>query len=136
MSSTQSTSLLISKLVDLLETAGRELLGKSGEATSLRRVQKFLWDWEDNPADDVNIRFLVFFSNTFIEKVFYNLTGDVPYIEGVMESIHTKFNRELGQILCAVSAHLQAGRYTELHICYVKMGVIYLDAVDALNKAL
>lgn len=119
----------------LLETTGNELIS-SGNIKPLRKIERFLWNWKDNGKYDINIRFLTFFLSVYIDKIFYNLTGDVPYVEGITKEVQVSFYNTLGRILYDMGTYLQEGKYSELYACYIRLGIAYIDAVNALNEGL
>jgi hypothetical protein len=128
------TSAIHFSLADRLREAGRLLQNKS-DGGPLRNVQRLLWDHEDSVAGDSNIRFLEFFLSIFIDKVFYNLAGDIPSTDGVKD-IQGQFYKDVGSVLCDLSEYLREGKYSEFWSCYVKLGIAYLDAVHRLNREL
>lgn len=127
---------LIDKLVHRLEKEGHALLEGGGNTSSLRNIQRLLWDWEGSVDENADIRFLVFFLKTFLEKFFYNLTGNVPFVVGVTPEIQKRFCNAVGQAFFDLSTHLKEGDYSECYPYYRKLATAYLDAVDALNEAL
>jgi hypothetical protein len=123
------------ELAASLEKAGTVLCENTNKAPGpLRDVKKFLWGYEDNPNHDESFRFLIFFINVFIDKVVYNLTGDVPDVENVTEKVQERFFKLVGETFCNISSALREGK-EELHDYYIKLGIAYLDAVKAINDA-
>lgn len=130
--------MLRDELVKQLDKIGHALRVKDSNAGPLRDMQRFLWDWEDrSDADnDEDFRFVIFFLNVFIDKIFYNLIGEVPFKDGVTKDIQTTFYEKVGNSFCVLSKQLQERNLPECYQCYVRLGVAYLDAVDSFNEKL
>ena len=123
------------QLADKLNEVGGNLRQNS---SPLRSLQRFLCGWKERDAleEDRHIRFLGFFLEIYVSKVFYNLTGDVPYLETVTKEIQVNFYRSVGETLCNISSHLRDKNYEKLYSCYGELGDAYINAVNDLNKEL
>lgn len=119
-----------------LAQVGAALCAKDSNAGPLREMQRFLWSMEDRADHDADIRFSVFFLKVFIDTIFYNLIGEVPFKEGVTAEIQAHFYKTVGESLCGLSEQLREGHVSECYQCYVRLGVAYLDAVDSFNAKL
>lgn len=104
----------------------------------LRDLQKVLWEWTDESFwnEDKQVSFLILFLGMFIEKVCYNLAGDVPDVEGVTGEIQLNFNASMGKALLETAASLRDEDFLRLQNSFVDLGASYLDAVRKLNSKL
>lgn len=124
-------------IADFLKDTSKELLQESSNKP-LRNIQKCIWQWRqevsENECDRLNI--LVFFLEAFIDRVFYNLSGDVPYVPDVTREIQVHFYKTIGIILQDVSDNLRARNDNGLYGCFAKMATAYFETVKAFNKNL
>ncbi|MBI3335075.1 MAG: hypothetical protein HY001_01080 [Candidatus Portnoybacteria bacterium] len=111
-----------------------ELLGEE-ELSPLREIEHFLWDWEDIHPEDGDLKFLGFFFRAFLMKVFDNFTAEIPPVVSV-EHIFQRFIDDLKETFVGITACLREARYADLYPYYKKIGIAFLNAVDALNRTL
>lgn len=126
-----------SDIADFLEETGKELLQESGNKP-LRNIQKCIWHWREEISENegTQLNILVFFLEAFIDRVFYNLSGDVPYVPNVTREIQVHFYNTIGIILQDVSDNLRTRNDNGLYVCFTKMATAYFETVKALNKNL
>lgn len=124
-------------IATFLEEIGKELLRESSNKP-LRNIQKCIWQWrqEVSEKESDQLDMLVFFLEAFVDRVFYNLSGDVPYVPNVTREIQVNFYKMLGIILQDVSSNLRAKNDNGLYTCFAKMASAYFETVKALNKNL
>lgn len=131
--------LLNDKLAIAIMEAG-EALPKGGRSIkSFRNIQKFFRRNKDEihkDGQDENIRFLVFFLDVFINKVIYNLAGELPDVVPLTGDVQLAFNRRMGDILNTLGSLVQKNQTEKFCECYRQMGIAYLCAVDDLNRGL
>lgn len=124
------------ELLKLLKQASQELTGKKPDTSSLREIQQFVWGTRLQSSISADDRFLMFFLDSYIEKIFFNLVGDVPYKEGVTKEIQTQFYKKLGGLLSCFNEKLQQEALSSAYPLYVRLGELYLETVDRLNNNL
>ena len=124
------------ELLKLLKQASQILTGENPHTSSLREIQQFVWDTRFQPTISGDDRFLMFFLDSYIEKIFFNLVGDVPYKKGVTKEIQTQFYKELGELLFCFNEKLQQEALSSAYPLYVRLGELYLKTVDRLNNNL
>lgn len=124
------------KLAQLIEQAGNKLREEDSNTASLRKIQLFLKNTSHQWSMSNDEYFLIFFLDSFIEKVFFNLVGDVPYKKGVTKEIQTRFYNETGKVLADLSEKLQQDALSTSYLLYAQLGILYLKVVDELNNNL
>lgn len=133
----KSTLTYDSLVIKALEEAAGLLLRESNNR-HLREVQKCIWKWKEQASEynrEASICFLMFFLETFMDRVFYNLAGDVPYIKGITENIQDSFYKKVGKLLQQISDDLKQKRNDQVNGCFAEMAKLYYDTVDLLNDA-
>ena len=129
----------LAEIMDCLEKEGAVLV-REKNAAPLRNVQRFLWHWQESAPEDEDTRFMIFFLDSFVERVFFDLTGDVPFVEGVTAHIQRTLYHSIGTAFLGLSntlkMHGEQKNTNELYKQYVQLGLSYLNAVRSLNKEL
>ena len=88
---------------------------------------------------DSETRFFAFFLTNFLDDVFYNLIGDVPYGVPYGESVHSiikEFFIELGKKLCNIGEALSKKNFVQINECFNDMVVDYLDRIEKINNTI
>ena len=117
------------------EETGKALVQESSNKP-LRNIQKCIWQWREEVVENESAQFnlLVFFLEAFTDRIFYNLSGDVPYVPEVTKEIQSQFYKTVGVILQDLSNNLRARNDNGLYMCFAKMATAYFETVKALNK--
>lgn len=123
-------------LTKLIEYAGNKLKDENSDTGSLRKIQLFLKSTSPQCSFNNDEYFLIFFLDSFIEKIFFNLVGDVPYEEGVTKEIQINFYNKIGEVLTDLSKNLQQDTLSTTYHLYAQLGAIYLKVIDELNDKL
>ncbi len=133
---TGNITSVISDIADQLEKAGNTLSEGKRNIYPLRNIQGFLLQRRDkiNEEQNTNIQFLALFFEMFIDKVCFNLTGDIPDIENLTGKVQIDFNKNIGNVLRNLSTYLRNEEYPKFYECYVKMGITYVNAINTLNR--
>jgi len=124
-------------IIQALEEAGELLLEKS-DNRPLRDLQRSIWNWKESVSStkESSICYLMFFLEVFIDRVFYNLSGDVPYVKGITEEIQNDFYKTIGRILQDIGNNLKDGNNDQINVCFAEMAKTYYNTVELLNKSL
>ena len=125
----------LSSLAESLAHEGTKM-ANDRSVSPLRKVQHRCWNWQDHDAGQDYIQFMVFFLDTFIDKVFYDLTGDVPFRGDVTLQIQRTLYATIGTVFVELAQHLRDSNFSGMHHCYQKLGLAYLKAVRSLNEVL
>ncbi len=125
----------LSALAESLNHSGEALLRDSTTAGPLHNVERLLWTWEQSGVEQPKLRHLIFFLKVFIDQVFYNLSGDVPSIDGLSFEVQTSFCTRVGHVLNALADSLRRCDYAQLYDCCVTLANAYLDAIATFNEA-
>jgi hypothetical protein len=133
---TSDITLLISDIADQLEKAGNTLSEGERNISPLRNIQGFLLQIRTRISEEQNtdIQFLSLFFEMFIDKVCFNLTGDIPDVENLTGKVQIDFNKNIGNALQKLSSNLRKQEYSKFYECYVQMGMTYINAVNTLNR--
>ncbi|MFP5262390.1 MAG: hypothetical protein ACLGJB_10845 [Blastocatellia bacterium] len=100
----------------------------------LKRLQRRLENSVSSSIDKEDL-YLVFFLSAFIQDIFYNLAGEVPYSEKV-EQEKQKIYSELIQILSQLANALEKGNFEEEKLACADMVYTYLSGVKFIDSAL
>lgn len=120
----------------LLQKAILSLAGEKPNTSGLREIQLFIWNERFLSSLNNNERFLMFFLDCYIEKIFFNLVGDVPYRDGVTKEIQTQFYKELSLLLENLREKVEKKLLEDAYQSYEQLGILYLDTVNRLNNKL
>jgi hypothetical protein len=110
-------------------TAGSE--SGSISLSPLKRLQRRLENSQSVDLSEEN-RFLVFFLAIFIQDVFYNLAGDVPYSENSEQEKQKFYSKLVGDLEQLSDAINQADSSKKLNTC-MQLVNNYLDGVKSIN---
>ena len=117
------------KIVFELQKVGKSLSADGSESgPKLRKLQSEL-----NSMDrfDPILDFVRFFISSFIDDVFYNLSGDFPYRRETHEIVGEIF-RGIGNALISLSESISRDGL-DRSIAYESMVNLYLDGLDRIN---
>lgn len=127
-------------LISKIEVVSTKLKEETDNSNPLREllnfIKKEIKECDIDSETDESILFQIFFLEIFLEKVFYNLTGNVPYIEGVTKEIQIRFYGTIGNILYELSQALRTKDHENLYAINIKFGLAYLEAKNQLNRVL
>lgn len=127
-------------LISKIEVVSTKLKEETSNSNPLREllnfIKKEIKECDIDSETDESILFQIFFLEIFLEKVFYNLTGNVPYIEGVTKEIQIRFYGTIGNILYELSQALRTKNHENLYAINIKFGLTYLEAKNQLNRVL
>ena len=122
-------------IVSKLREEGQRLLStpkdRIPEAAPLSRVQETLEDLLPQ-CREAEIKFFVFFLSNFLDDIFYNLTGDVPYSRQ-LDRERGEFFRGIASRLMEMAEELEAANYARCHEICVSLVKVYLDTIEHLN---
>lgn len=125
-------------IVGTLREEGQRLLStltdQIPKAAPLSRVQETLEELLPE-CREAEIKFFVFFMSNFIDDVFYNLTGDIPYYPGLDRERGELF-RGIASRLMEMAEALEAANYARCHEICVSLVKVYLDTIEHLNAIL
>lgn len=118
-------------IIDKILNTGNALCEKGSDAgPSLRVLQSQLSQLR--PADR-HINFLCFFISSFIEDLYFNLSGDFPYNEKIDGLIDIIF-KEIGQLLLKLATGLKSNNFMRPSEVYVDMVQVYLDGLSQIEN--
>ncbi len=101
-------------------------------APDLREVQENIRNMRPS---DIHIKFLCFFLESFIDDVFYNLTGDFPHGESSYE-IRVNIFKEIGKGLQGLADKIGSSEGNEYYEPYLKIVEAYLKGIAELRHNL
>jgi hypothetical protein len=114
---------------EILNTAV-QLIKKGMDASpSLRTFQNKLNQLQ---TSDPNINFLCFFLYTFVDDIYFNLTGDVPYKEASSKIINSIF-KSIGKSLQKIGEKFNKDAQNNFYEIYVDMVQHYRDGLTKLS---
>lgn len=104
------------------------------EATPLIQAQEMLEDLLPE-CREAEVKFFVFFLSNYLDDVFYNLTGDVPYSKD-LDRERGEFFRKIAPRLLEMTEALEVKKYMRCHEICVDLVKVYLDTIEHLNAIL
>lgn len=124
-------------LVQAIEAASSALVKPNCNARPLRELHVALRQQlsSDCPVADLSAQ--AFLLDTYLQRVFLNLVGDVPYIEGRSPEIQERFLRETGQALGGLAAAINSSVQDDSCLAHwQRLTESYFTAVRDLDRAI
>lgn len=100
----------------------------SNSGPLLRKLQSEI---NTGQRSDLKSDFACFFLSTFIDDVFYNLSGDFPYRQETYENIGKIFE-EIGNALTSLAESMEDDTL-DCSLAYENMVKSYLDGLDSIR---
>lgn len=85
-------------------------------------------------TEDSHIKFLVFFLFSFIDDLYFNLSGDFPSNEKTDDIRNTIF-KNIGGLLVKLSNTLGQNKFENCYYIYIDMVLCYLDGLNQIATA-
>lgn len=121
----------LAQTVKQMKEVGRRLAESPAETGGLRSLQIGLRALLCTVTDSQS-RFSWFFLCVFIDDIFYNLSGDIPYVAKADE-VRSSFLQAYGGKLVELSAALDDRNHGRCCEVYAAMVGLYLNAVSEMN---
>ncbi|MGD0707408.1 MAG: hypothetical protein ABSA51_03030 [Anaerolineaceae bacterium] len=121
-----------SDVIAFIRDTGSKLNNDPAETRALRVIQgkaNRLQYLDNHPQR----RFCWFFLNVFLEDVFYNLSGDIPYVSNV-DNARIEFLKALGSNLMKFSESLNDQNFHGCFATFEEMVGSYLDTINGINS--
>ena len=119
----------IRSLVECLEDTANQLVKNPTNGRPIRILQENL---EDIISTSESANLYIFLINAFFDDFFFNLSGDIPYIQDVTEAQHN-LTRLLGETLQAAVPHIKNNDWKAPILDFGPMVDAYVAKIAELN---
>lgn len=121
------------KISSQLENAGKALIANPTDGKPLRHAGIMLSDLQYD-VKDKSLRFISFFLSNFVEDLFYNLSGDIPFNEFVLSAQHSLFSKT-GEFLCDIAKIVENRHEDDVQATLENMIFEYIETIIKLNHS-